>query len=414
QHDPRLGGPRPVPVAPGRVDRDAVARPRGHVGRGGRHDHHLPRRAHQRPARALRRVRGGRRGSVAQDLARHAARAARRPVHHAHPPGDRHGAGLPRALPVHRRRAEQRDAHRAAAHLPLRLPEQPRRRLRGGDRAVAHARGRPRGVLARLLPAHPVLEHVMTLSPTDNPSEIGVVSQDSAATTDVADDAAGTARRAAEASRRRREAERRTARARRRKALDGVEDRGALSEADWRRPSVRWGMGTTHVLLLVVLVVAGLGPMLLLAKYAVTPTQDILRTPMAVFPNGIAWDNLDRAWNDVQVSRYFLNTIWLAVGSWASQILVATTGGYALSVLRPRYGKVVQALVLSTMFVPAIVLLVPLYLTILDPPLLGRSLINSFWAVWLPAGASAFNVLLVQRFFDSLPREVFEAARMDG
>jgi multiple sugar transport system permease protein len=66
------------------------------------------------------------------------------------------------------------------------------------------------------------------------------------------------------------------------------------------------------------------------------------------------------------------------------------------------------------MFVPAIVLLVPLYLTILDPPLLGRSLINSFWAVWLPAGASAFNVLLVQRFFDSLPREVFEAARMDG
>jgi multiple sugar transport system permease protein len=39
---------------------------------------------------------------------------------------------------------------------------------------------------------------------------------------------------------------------------------------------------------------------------------------------------------------------------------------------------------------------------------------NSYWAVWLPAGASAFNVLLMQRFFDSLPREVFEAARVDG
>jgi multiple sugar transport system permease protein len=173
-------------------------------------------------------------------------------------------------------------------------------------------------------------------------------------------------------------------------------------------------MGTTHVVLLVLLVVAGLGPMLLLAKFAVTPTPDILRSPMAVFPNGIAWENLDRAWNDVRVSTYFLNTVWLAAGSWAVQILVATTGGYALSVLRPRYGKVVQALVLSTMFVPAVVLLVPLYLTVLDPPLLGRSLINSFWAVWLPAGASAFNVLLVQRFFDNLPREVFEAARVDG
>lgn len=260
----------------------------------------------------------------------------------------------------------------------------------------------------------------MTLSPTDNPSEIGVVSQDSAAAagtpappgTGPGPDAA--ARRASDASRSRREAEQRRARARRRRALDGVEDRGALSAADWRRPGVRWGMGSTHVLLLVVLLVAGLGPMLLLAKFAVTPTQDILRTPMAVFPHGIAWDNLDKAWNDVQVSRYFLNTIWLAVGSWASQIVVATTGGYALSVLRPRYGRVVQALVLSTMFVPAIVLLVPLYLTILDPPLLGQSLVDSFWAVWLPAGASAFNVLLVQRFFDSLPREVFEAARVDG
>ncbi|MFC7879410.1 carbohydrate ABC transporter permease [Isoptericola sp. NPDC057391] len=191
-------------------------------------------------------------------------------------------------------------------------------------------------------------------------------------------------------------------------------DRGALSAPDWRRPAVRWGMGGTHVLLLVLLVVVGLGPMLLLAKYAVTPTQDILRTPMAVFPHGIAWENLERAWNDVQVSRYFMNTVWLALGSWAVQLVVATTGGYALSVLRPRYGRVVQALVLSTMFVPAVVLLVPLYLTILDPPLLGRSLVDSFWAVWLPAGASAFNVLLVQRFFDNLPREVFEAARVDG
>ncbi|GAA1713801.1 hypothetical protein GCM10009809_07520 [Isoptericola hypogeus] len=191
-------------------------------------------------------------------------------------------------------------------------------------------------------------------------------------------------------------------------------DRGALSESDWHRPSVRWGMGGTHVLLLVLLVVVGLGPMLLLAKFAVTPTQDILRTPMAVFPNGIEWANLERAWNDVEISRYFLNTIWLALGSWAVQIVVATTGGYALSVLRPRFGRVVQAMVLSTMFVPAVVLLVPLYLTVLDPPLLGRSLIDSFWAVWLPAGASAFNVLLVQRFFDNLPREVFEAARVDG
>ncbi|MBX9246415.1 carbohydrate ABC transporter permease [Actinotalea ferrariae] len=251
----------------------------------------------------------------------------------------------------------------------------------------------------------------MTLSPTDNPSEVVVVADAAAAGVGPGP---GEPSRPAGGAVPAGASERARPRARRRAARDDSEDRAALSGADWARPSIRWGMGTTHVLLLGTLVVVGLGPVVLLAKYAVTPTQDILRTPMAVFPHGIAWDNLDRAWNDVQISRYFLNTIWLALGSWLAQIVVAATGGYALSVLRPAYGKAVQALVLSTMFVPAVVLLVPLYLTILDPPLLGRSLVNSFWAVWLPAGASAFNVVLVQRFFDSLPREVFEAARVDG
>lgn len=201
---------------------------------------------------------------------------------------------------------------------------------------------------------------------------------------------------------------------RRRRDKLAQDQRGITSPADWRKPSVRFSLGTVQVLLLVALFVAGLGPMLLLAKFAVTPTQDILRTPMAIFPNGVKLENLDQAWNRVQISRYFMNTVWLALGSWASQLIVATTGGYVLSVLRPRYGKVINALVLATLFVPAVVLLVPLYLTILNPPLLGQSLINSFWAVWLPAGASAFNVVLVARFFDSLPREVFEAARVDG
>jgi multiple sugar transport system permease protein len=207
-------------------------------------------------------------------------------------------------------------------------------------------------------------------------------------------------------------AERRAARAARTAADD--RDRGLLSPADWRRPRVRRSMTVVQVLLLVVLVVVGLGPLLWLGKAAITPTQDTLRAPLALFPHGVDWANLATAWTRVEISRYFANTVVIAAGSWFVQMLVATTGGYALSVLRPRYGAVVNALVMSTLFVPAVVLLVPLYLTILDPPLLGRSLLNTFWAVWLPAGASAFNLVLVRRFFDHLPREVFEAARMDG
>ncbi|MGH3051212.1 MAG: carbohydrate ABC transporter permease, partial [Gaiellaceae bacterium] len=112
--------------------------------------------------------------------------------------------------------------------------------------------------------------------------------------------------------------------------------------------------------------------------------------------------------------RYFWNTIVVAFGSWACQLVVATTGGYALSVLRPRYAPLIKGLLLGTLFIPAIVLLVPLYIEIVHLPIVHTSLIDSYWAVWLPAGASAFNVVLVTRFFDNLPREIFEAARIDG
>jgi len=191
-------------------------------------------------------------------------------------------------------------------------------------------------------------------------------------------------------------------------------DRGILSTADWRRPRARITTRISHGILLLSLAVVGLGPILWLAKSAVTPTQDTLRDPLALWPNGMDWANLAEAWSRVEIDRYFFNTVVIALGVWLVQVVVATTGGYALSVLRPRYGRFIVSLVLATLLVPNIVLLVPLYLTIVDPPLLGQSLINSFWAVWLPAGANAFNVLLVMRFFDSLPREVFEAARMDG
>ncbi|GAA1855004.1 carbohydrate ABC transporter permease [Myceligenerans crystallogenes] len=191
-------------------------------------------------------------------------------------------------------------------------------------------------------------------------------------------------------------------------------DRGIVSDADLRRPGIRYGLRAVHGLLLAALLVTGLGPVLWLAKAAVTPTQDTLRTPLAVFPHGIDLANLAEAWTRFDIDLHFVNTLWLALGSWAVQLLVAVTGGYVLSVLRPWYARILNWLVLSTLFVPAVVLLVPLYLTVLDVPGLHVSLVNTFWAVWLPAGANAFNVLLVTRFFDGLPREVFEAARVDG
>jgi len=192
-------------------------------------------------------------------------------------------------------------------------------------------------------------------------------------------------------------------------------DRGIVSNTEWRRAGVRFPLATAQLVLLILLVIAGLLPVLWLMKAAFTPTQDTLTQPLALFPHGATLTNVAQAFGvNIKIQDYFLNTIWVAAGAWLVQIVVSTTGGYALSILRPRYGRFITGLVIATLFLPAIVLLIPLYLTILHPLGFGGSLLNTFWAVWLPSGASAFNVVLVMRFFDSLPREVFEAAQTDG
>jgi multiple sugar transport system permease protein len=191
-------------------------------------------------------------------------------------------------------------------------------------------------------------------------------------------------------------------------------DRGILSATDHRRRRVSWGTRVLFGVTLVFLLIVGLGPILWMLKSSITPTLDTIRQPMALWPNGFDISQFATAWNRVHIDRYLFNTVAIAFGSWLVQIVVATTAGFALGVLRPRFTNVLTGLVIATLFVPPIVLLVPLYLTVVNVPITGWRMIDSYWAVWLPAGASALNIILVKRFFDNLPREIFEAARVDG
>jgi multiple sugar transport system permease protein len=205
-----------------------------------------------------------------------------------------------------------------------------------------------------------------------------------------------------------------TPRRRRPAARGSASDRTILSTADWRQRNTRWIVRGLHIATLLFLLIVGLGPLLWMLKSSITPTLDTLRQPMALWPNGFDLSQFATAWERVHIDRYLGNTVVIAIGSWATQIAVATTAGFALSVLRPRGARVLTALTIATLFVPPIVLLVPLYLTIVKVPLLDISLVNDYWAIWLPAAASAFNVIIVKRFFDNLPREIFEAAKVDG
>jgi multiple sugar transport system permease protein len=193
-----------------------------------------------------------------------------------------------------------------------------------------------------------------------------------------------------------------------------AQERGIISTMDRRRPLIQWGLPVIQVLLFIGVVIAGVGPLLWLLKSGLSTSQDIIRGPMSLWPSGIQWHNVPDAWTQVQIGSYLGNTAIIAIGSLISTLFVCTTGAFVLSVLRPKWGPVITGLVLATLFLPGVISLVPLYLTILKMPVFGWNLQNTFWAVWLPQAAGAFNILVMKRYFDAIPRELIEAARIDG
>ena len=193
-----------------------------------------------------------------------------------------------------------------------------------------------------------------------------------------------------------------------------TQERSIVSALDRRSPRVRITLRVVAVLVLALLLLACAGPVLWLFKAATSTSAETLAQPFGLWPSGLHWENFTEVWTRVDFRRYFLNTVWLMLGSLFFGLLVATSGGYGLAVLRPRYAPVVSALVLATLFIPGVISLVSLYLTVVRLPILGLPLIGTLWAVWLPSAANAFNILLMQRFFGSIPAEIFDAAKIDG
>ncbi|MBP2337908.1 multiple sugar transport system permease protein [Saccharothrix coeruleofusca] len=164
-------------------------------------------------------------------------------------------------------------------------------------------------------------------------------------------------------------------------------------------------LGATTLVLTAVFVL----PLVWVVLSAMKPAAELARVPPTVLPRTWVPQTYAEAWQLMDLGRYFLNTVVVAVGAWAVQLAVDVPAAYALSRLKPVLGRGILAMMLLTLMLPAAVLLLPTYLTIAD---LG--LINSPAAIWLPAAANAFNIYLLKRFFDQLPRELLEAARIDG
>ncbi|MYV45522.1 carbohydrate ABC transporter permease [Streptomyces sp. SID2888] len=155
-------------------------------------------------------------------------------------------------------------------------------------------------------------------------------------------------------------------------------------------------------------------PLYWMASGALKSSAELADPTPTLVPQSWHPESYSQAWTNVGLGRYFLNTLLLAAGAWLIQLIVDVAAAYSLSRLRPALGHVVLGMMLATLMLPVSALLVPTYLTVTDVPLIHLNLINTPWAIWLPACANAFNIFILKRFFDQIPAELLESARLDG
>jgi multiple sugar transport system permease protein len=157
-----------------------------------------------------------------------------------------------------------------------------------------------------------------------------------------------------------------------------------------------------------------LGPLYWMITGGLKNTQELIQSPPTAIPESAHPGNFADAWQVMDLAKLLFNTLYYALGALVFQLVLDVAAAYSLSKLRPVFGKVILGAMLATLMIPAAVLVVPQYLTVIDLPIFQRNLLNSPWAIWLPSVTNAFNIFLLKRFFDSIPRELMDAAAMDG
>ncbi|MGW0760051.1 carbohydrate ABC transporter permease [Streptomyces sp. NPDC002814] len=185
--------------------------------------------------------------------------------------------------------------------------------------------------------------------------------------------------------------------------------RTLVSPAALARPRGRVTYWTVFTAIVLLFALAFLFPVYWMVTGAMKSPDEVAKTPPTIVPKAWHLSGYTDAWDLMQLPTHLWNTVVQAAGAWLFQLVLCTAAAYALSRLRPVFGKVILGGILATLMVPAQALVVPKYLTVAD---LG--LLNDPLAIWLPAVANAFNLYLLKRFFDQIPRDVLEAAEIDG
>ena len=163
-----------------------------------------------------------------------------------------------------------------------------------------------------------------------------------------------------------------------------------------------------HVILILASFVA-FGPFVWMFLTSIKTFEETIKIPVQFFPEVPQWVNYGIVSNKLNFPLLYLNTIVVTVLSIAGQLLIVTLCAYAFDRLNFPGKNVLFLGMLALMMVPGQIFIIPRFKL-----MVRLGLTNTLWGLVLPGLFNIFGVFMMRQFFSTLPRELDEAARMDG
>jgi len=190
-------------------------------------------------------------------------------------------------------------------------------------------------------------------------------------------------------------------------------DRGVFSKIELRTTGGR----VRYFFLLTVLIILAIiffFPIYFAFVGGMFSSTELYKPGIHLWPDNPRFQNFIDSITKYNLLRQFLNSFIIVGGGVVTQMFVSTLAAYSLAQLKPKGGRYIEFGMLITLLIPSIAYIIPLYRSLVNVPILNISLINNYWGLWLPYSLSAFAILVLKDSFQKIPRELYDAAKIEG
>ena len=162
-------------------------------------------------------------------------------------------------------------------------------------------------------------------------------------------------------------------------------------------------------IILILIAISMLYPFFAMLNLSFVQNDAIFSQAGKVFYSGLTLDNYKNVFQEIPLSRYFFNSLVVAVITTIGQVLFASLAGYAFARMKFPFKNAIFLIVLITMLVPPQVNIIPLFFLMRE-----MHLIDTYQALILPGLFGGFGIFMMRQYFLGLPKDLEESAKIDG